>query len=74
MVSFKEVLANQSAALKVKAMTLSGDPREDLSITLEEAAEVVNKLTKNRATGVDEICPLMLMALDIVRLSWLTSL
>ena len=45
-----------------------------LSISLAEVAEVVKKLLSGKAPGVDEICPEILKALDIVGLSWLTRL
>jgi len=41
---------------------------------LAEVAEVVKKLFRGKAPGVDEIHPEMLKALHIVGLSWLTRL
>jgi len=40
-------------------------------ISLAEAAKIVKNLLGCKAPGVDEICPEMLKALDIVWLSWL---
>lgn len=48
----------------------SEDPGEYLSISLAEIAGVVKKIPSSKAPGVDESCPEMLKALDIVGLSW----
>ena len=52
----------------------SEDSGDVSSIRLAEVSEAVKKLRSGKAPGVDEICPEMLKALDIVGLSWLTRL
>ena len=47
----------------------SEDLGEDLSITLAEVIKVVNQRPGGKAPRVDEICPEMLKALDMVGLS-----
>lgn len=49
----------------------SEDSGQAMSISL---AEVVKKLLGGRAPEIDEIHPVMLKALNIVGLSWLTHL
>ena len=53
--------------------TVSEDSGEDSSITLAEVAEVVKKLA-GKVPGMGEIRLEILKALDVVGLSWLTSL
>ncbi len=47
---------------------------EALSISLAEVTEEVKKHCSGKASGVDEIRPEMLKALDMVGLCWLTCL
>ncbi|KAK0154256.1 putative uncharacterized transposon-derived protein F52C9.6 [Merluccius polli] len=51
-----------------------GDSGVGSPISGAEVAEVVRKLLGGRATGVDEVRPKFLKALDVVGLSWLTRL
>ena len=62
------------------ANTSSGEEAESEAsgeappIFLAKVTEVVKQLFSGKVPGVDEICPEMLKALDIVGLSWLTRL
>ncbi|KAK3524816.1 hypothetical protein QTP86_007596 [Hemibagrus guttatus] len=52
----------------------AGDSEVDSFITQAEVTEVVQQLLGGKAPGVDEIRPEYLKSLDVVGLSWLTSL
>ncbi len=58
-------LTNTSSAVEAE----SGDFRENSSISLAEVAEAVKNLHSSKVPGVDEICPEILKALDVVGLS-----
>ncbi|XP_066532869.1 uncharacterized protein [Hoplias malabaricus] len=60
----------QRSSRKQSLGTLGGGS----SITGAEVAEVVGKLLGERAPGLDEVRPMLLKALDVVGLSWLTRL
>lgn len=69
---FKDLLslANMSSVEEAE----SEDSGEANSVSLAEVAEVVKKAPPCKVSGVDEIGPEMLKALDILGLSWLTRL
>ncbi|KAI3352799.1 hypothetical protein L3Q82_019232 [Scortum barcoo] len=69
---FKEIL-NPADMSSVEEAELE-DPGEALPKSVAEVAEIVKKLLRGKAHGVDEICPEMLKALDTVALLWLTCL
>ena len=70
---WKEELLNLTNTSSVEEAD-SEDSGEVSSICLAEVSESVEKLLSGKVPGVDEICPEMLKALDIVGLSWLTRL
>ncbi len=46
----------------------------DTAISLAEVSEVVKKLLRGTAPSMNDICPEMLKALDIVELYWVTGI